>query len=390
MRKLFLIILACIVAATTTLAFTDPEPNPFATLKESENVYAGVITAVDATTLTVKNPEGKEFSAHFTDIFKYRDGASVPDSREFSVGDRVRYIGTTAGVLIVVQDSDLVLSGVEIAGRVQKVAAGELVLQSVDHETYRVVIDAGTAYFDSPGKQKMGVLLAVGDALKVHGVRNSRTKTVYVLTRDTYITLLSADQLTSLIAAAATQEQAAIATAAASFPDVTTDYPYRTAVGFVKSAGFVNGYADGTFGPAKSINRAELAKLLIAARFSKELPEKVTTACFTDVSPEAWFARFVCTAKHKSIIGGNPDGTFAPADGVNLAAGIKIVLGAFGVAVTPAGSGEAWYAPYIAKARAQELIPAAWADPAKPLTRGEVAEMIYRAAMRERNDTMTQ
>ncbi len=390
MRKLFLFLAGLIFLVTNVLAFTDPEPNPFASLKTGENIYAGSIIKIDDTNLTVKNIAGQEFTGVLKDIFKYRAGASVPDVRELAVGDSVRFIGTDTGGITVLQDGDLILTGVELVGRVSAVTPGELTLVALDYKKYRVVVVSGTAYFESPSKPKSNYLPVVGDTYTIHGVLNQRTSTIYALTLDTYLTILTAEQFAPLLAAAEQKAKVAIETAAATFPDLQADHPHRTAVGFVKSAGFVAGYPNGTFGAEKGINRAELAKILIAARFASRIPAKIESSCFTDVPLDSWFARFVCTAKLENVIGGNPDGTFAPSRDVNLAEGTKILLGTFGVSVTPATSGGAWYAPYLAKAQELAIILPEWTDPAKLLTRGEVAEMIYRATLRERNDAMMQ
>jgi hypothetical protein len=52
----------------------------------------------------------------------------------------------------------------------------------------------------------------------------------------------------------------------AAFADVPADHPYSHAIALAVFYGFVEGYADGTFGPDKTINRAEVSKIIALAR----------------------------------------------------------------------------------------------------------------------------
>ena len=61
------------------------------------------------------------------------------------------------------------------------------------------------------------------------------------------------------------------ATTQASFGDVTGNHVNFEAVGYVKAQNIVSGYPDGSFRPDGLINRAELAKILVAANFDESL-----------------------------------------------------------------------------------------------------------------------
>lgn len=141
-----------------------------------------------------------------------------------------------------------------------------------------------------------------------------------------------------------------------------TDIPagewFATFVNTLVTRGIAGGYPDGTFRPDSSLNRAELAKIAAKA-FALVTPASVTERLFPDVDPTAWFAPFVAAVKNASVVGGYPDKTFKPERVVNRAEALKILLGAAGITVekTVGTSGfddvpaDAWYAPYVAKAK---------------------------------------
>lgn len=160
-----------------------------------------------------------------------------------------------------------------------------------------------------------------------------------------------------------------------SFSDTST-YSYRDAIEFVKSEGIVSGYEDGTYKPINKINRAEFTKILIQTAFPDELSTFVPTACFKDVPADAWFAKYVCLAKNKGVIGGYPDGTFGPDKNINVAESLKITLEALFPNI-PSAEGE-WYQKYLNYADGQGYTVKEWSSVTTQITRGEMAEFIYR------------
>ena len=52
--------------------------------------------------------------------------------------------------------------------------------------------------------------------------------------------------------------------ASATFPDISGS-PYKVSIEFLQNRGVVEGYPDGTFGPERKINRAEIMKIILEA-----------------------------------------------------------------------------------------------------------------------------
>lgn len=156
----------------------------------------------------------------------------------------------------------------------------------------------------------------------------------------------------------------------AAFNDVSSSHANAEAIEYVKAKGIVSGYADGTFKADAYINRAELTKIIIGALFTP-----AGGNCFPDVHEE-WFAPYVCAAKAHGIIGGYPDGTFKPEKNISFAEAAKIIAVAFENDVSAEGS--VWYEGYVRSLADVHAIPVSIQDFATLLTRGEMAEIIFR------------
>ncbi|HAI98743.1 TPA: hypothetical protein DCL30_04380 [Candidatus Peribacteria bacterium] len=178
------------------------------------------------------------------------------------------------------------------------------------------------------------------------------------------------------------------ALAFAAFPDVPQDHPNADAVAYVQSEGIVKGYADGTFKPEQVINRAELTKIIVGAALESDqaavencLKGIAAESWFTDVDTKAWFAGPLCIARTHGIIGGYADGSFKPEQPINFVEASKIIGNAFGITalVTPV-AGDPWYGVFVKTLEQRAAVPQSIQRFEQPLTRGEMAEIIYRLA----------
>lgn len=165
--------------------------------------------------------------------------------------------------------------------------------------------------------------------------------------------------------------------AASAFRDVSSDYRYADAIHVLAEAGVITGYPDGTFRPGATVNRAELLVLAYRAQ-GIVLPAVVPPRCFPDVDPTAWYASVVCAAHDAGYVSGYADGKFRPARTVNLSEAAKIVSLIIGLELTAAHSGEEWYVPYLGAMADQKYIPGSFTWVGQRMTRGELAEMLDR------------
>lgn len=88
--------------------------------------------------------------------------------------------------------------------------------------------------------------------------------------------------------------------------------------------GVVNGKADGKFEPDANITRAELTKIALLG-FNYSVSETVSTMPFSDISVDAWFAPYVEKAKELSIVSGYADNLFKPSANITRAEALKIL-----------------------------------------------------------------
>jgi len=166
------------------------------------------------------------------------------------------------------------------------------------------------------------------------------------------------------------------------YSDVRASTRYSEAILRLSDDGVFQGYANGMFRPQATVNRAEFVKILTASLYAPEdiasCPQQADFAyVLRDVRDEDWYNPYVCKARLKGLVEGYPDRTFLPAEAINFAEAAKIVAGAFGVDIEVQGSME-WYRPAVDALIAKNAVPQTVRGPGHLITRGEMAEIIFR------------
>jgi predicted DNA-binding antitoxin AbrB/MazE fold protein len=170
---------------------------------------------------------------------------------------------------------------------------------------------------------------------------------------------------------------------------------------YLRAKGIINGYPDGTFKPNQVVNRAETLKMILGIKNFKYW-DKATDVIFggakldvkfSDIDLKAWYMEFLQIAFNDSLIQGYADGTFKPAQTVNLVENLKILLNhtflridkldAVKVEANPYADAmmSEWYAKYVQYAKDKGLLDADASNrimPAQGMTRAKLAEVIYR------------
>lgn len=199
-------------------------------------------------------------------------------------------------------------------------------------------------------------------------------------------TRLAAGILTAAFVAPAFAADTATTFSDKAFTDVPTSSPYYDAIEYLRTNNVLKGYDDGTFRPNATINRAEFVKLITNPFIidTNRMNECLTSydgttgdkIFFKDVPKNSWYAAEVCHAKDKNIISGYLDGTFRPENETNFAETAKIIAGVFAYQVMTETA--PWYKPYVERLAELHAIPTSITRFDKAITRGEMAEMIYR------------
>lgn len=176
-------------------------------------------------------------------------------------------------------------------------------------------------------------------------------------------------------------------TAAAEFSDVPATHANYDAIVYVQEKAIVDGYDDDTYRPDQTINRAEFTKILVRSKLGHPALD-FSASCFaegstfpdgfvfSDVDAElSWFAVDVCAAYELQLISGYPDGTFGPSGNINFAEAAKIIAKSFDL---PNAETDTWYEGFVRALAEKRAIPDTVASFEYQITRGEMAEMIYR------------
>jgi len=181
------------------------------------------------------------------------------------------------------------------------------------------------------------------------------------------------------------------------FGDVPSYHQYADAIEDLAYQGVISGYPDGTFKPDQTINRAEFVKIIVESQFS-DLDIETCLAdhtmptwayvYFDDVPYQSWFSKYICVAATHGIVAGYPDGTFHPSQPINFAEALKILLESAQVDVRTVRFAEHpllyvkssdWFSRYFIYAHNKALInPQKFYHPGQLVTRGEMADLIYR------------
>ena len=144
---------------------------------------------------------------------------------------------------------------------------------------------------------------------------------------------------------------------------------------------YLSGYPDNTFGPDRSMTRAEVAQMFYALLLDKDVPITVT---FSDVPADAWYAEAVNTLASLGMVEGYADGTFRPDNTITRAEFVTIAVGFADLEIDGEArftdvARNAWYYPYIADACAYGWIggyPDGSFRPDNTITRAEVTVIV--------------
>jgi hypothetical protein len=173
------------------------------------------------------------------------------------------------------------------------------------------------------------------------------------------------------------------------FKDVSSSHPNYKAIRYLRDQGVIGGYDDGTFKPEKAISRVEVLKIILGALNYEKRDDSIVN--FTDTARGTWYSPFLATAVGSGIVNGYPDRSFRPANNVNTAEFFKMLTLSTGeeleeeISEKPFRDVEPsdWFAPYAAYANKKRVLSSEklYFDAGRNITRGEVADAIYRVLM---------
>ena len=170
-----------------------------------------------------------------------------------------------------------------------------------------------------------------------------------------------------------------------SFVDVRKGAYYYDAVSWAVKQGVIDGVGGNRFAPDDLCTRAQIVTLLWRAAGS---PAPKAPASFTDVSPEAYYAKAVAWAVEAGVATGTGSGRFSPDAPCTRAQAVAFLYRAFGAAAVSGETGfrdvaaDAYYAQAVLWA-VNKHVAAGVAEglfaPDQACTRAQIAAFLYRA-----------
>ncbi|MDD5075160.1 MAG: S-layer homology domain-containing protein, partial [Candidatus Peribacteraceae bacterium] len=160
------------------------------------------------------------------------------------------------------------------------------------------------------------------------------------------------------------------------FPDVI-GHAQAPQIEELRQRGIVEGYGAGLYRPDVLVNRAEFLKTLELA-VNGTIASQEEIRCFTDFTGDTqWFWPFACAAKAQHLVDGYPDGTFRGARTINLAEALKMAVTAWGMRLPVyIRAPDHWYEPYFVAAAGTGIGEYFLNDPGHLLTRGDMAFLL--------------
>lgn len=137
---------------------------------------------------------------------------------------------------------------------------------------------------------------------------------------------------------------------AATFSDIS-ERPVveQDAIKKAVALGIIEGYEDGTFGPDKTITRAEFAKIAVTAAGAKDTATmlEANASNFKDVKANSWYTGWINAGESLGIFKGDANGNFRPNDTISNQEAITVMLRLLGYNDNLTGS---WPVNYVTKA----------------------------------------
>lgn len=160
------------------------------------------------------------------------------------------------------------------------------------------------------------------------------------------------------------------------FSDIEHNW-YRESVLELKNQWVINGFDDGTYAPSENTTRAELLKILLNSA-EVELKTDWGESCFSDVSTDIWYAKYICTAEELGMAKWYDDKTFAPQGKLTVLEALTFASRVFDLKLRESAEWEEWFQRYREFAHEEKIIPQNSYTLDTLVTRGQVADIIFK------------
>lgn len=165
-----------------------------------------------------------------------------------------------------------------------------------------------------------------------------------------------------------------------SYPSDVVDTPLFTSVKYLIDKKILTGYSDGTFKPANSITRAEIAVAVAkATNRTANLDAMAQKNVFKDLTGYDWAKGYINTLVDAGMLKGVSATTYAPGKNISYAELITVLVRMNSGAASVVDSSGTWPTNYIQYVQMYNYLgDVTVTDWNAPATRGDTAKLLYR------------
>lgn len=161
---------------------------------------------------------------------------------------------------------------------------------------------------------------------------------------------------------------------ASQYSDVKDTAEYAEAVSVLSGLGVVGGFPDGTFKPEEGVTRAQMATMIVNA-LGLPVSGSANTK-FSDVPREHWASGYIKLAESMGFIAGYTDGTFQPEKKVSYDEAITMLVASLGYSLESLTG--TWPGAFVNKANSLGILDLCRKTGDASAPRGDVANLLYK------------
>lgn len=154
-------------------------------------------------------------------------------------------------------------------------------------------------------------------------------------------------------------------------------------IDYVQNQGYMTGYDNGSFGAGNTLNRAEFAKVVTLVDNGSSLRYSGHWE-FWDADQNAWYAPYVRYVNDRGYMTGYNSRSFGPDRDVTFEEAAKALSLVFDLDARSTVN-RRWSDSYVRALADRNAIPRSIEDADDPLTRGELADIVYRLDTNDRS-----
>ena len=161
------------------------------------------------------------------------------------------------------------------------------------------------------------------------------------------------------------------------YTDVAEGTVVSEAVTILSNLEILKGYEDGTFKPAETVTRAQMAAIICRVLgYEDQAQSSMGSTVFDDVAADHWASGYINVAQAQQIINGYGNGKFGPEDKVTYEQAVKMIVAALGYDLAAQSKG-GYPTGYLAVASAKGITKNANGRVGDAAARSTIAVLAY-------------